>query len=143
MREPSGHKGCGSVYRNDLCKPIYPFIIPCALSSWKESTPRSSGSLSVVVSRYRDYARSAEQVKAFSGDAPLMRGIASRLDEAPRPITGEYKDFTPFLLLLMLSEELSAVRYVERLVTWYCGFCRVDEPAGGLHDPVAEFLPAP
>lgn len=84
-------------------------------------------SLSVAVSRYRDYARSAEQVKAFSGDAPLMRGIASRLDEAPRPITGEYKDFTPFLLLLMLSEELSAVRYVERLVTWYCGFCRVDE----------------
>ena len=47
--------------------------------------------------------------------------------EAPRPITREYQDFTPFLLLLMLSEEFHAVHYVERLVTWYFGYCCVDE----------------
>lgn len=74
-------------------------------------------SLSAVISRYRDYARSSEQIKAYSGDSLLMRDIASLLDEAPRPITGEYQDFTPFLLLLMLSEEFHAVHYVERLVT--------------------------
>lgn len=56
-----------------------------------------------------------------------MRDIASLLDEAPRPITREYQDFTPFLLLLMLSEEFHAVHYVERLVTWYFGYCCVDE----------------
>lgn len=72
--------------------------------------------LSAVISRYRDYARSSEQIKAYSGDSLLMRDIASLLDEAPRPITGEYQDFTPFLLLLMLSEEFHAVHYVERLV---------------------------
>lgn len=75
--------------------------------------------LSAVISRYRDYARSSEQIKAYSGDSLLMRDIASLLDEAPRPITREYQDFTPFLLLLMLSEEFHAVHYVERLVTWY------------------------
>lgn len=84
-------------------------------------------SLSAVISRYRDYARSSEQIKAYSGDSLLMRDIASLLDEAPRPITGEYQDFTPFLLLLMLSEEFHAVHYVERLVTWYFGYCCVDE----------------
>ena len=78
--------------------------------------------LSAVISRYRDYARSSEQIKAYSGDSLLMRDIASLLDEAPRPITGEYQDFTPFLLLLMLSEEFHAVHYVERLVTWYFGY---------------------
>lgn len=83
--------------------------------------------LSAVISRYRDYARSSEQIKAYSGDSLLMRDIASLLDEAPRPITGEYQDFTPFLLLLMLSEEFHAVHYVERLVTWYFGYCCVDE----------------
>lgn len=56
-----------------------------------------------------------------------MRDIASLLDEAPRPITREYQDFTPFLLLLMLSEEFHVVHYVERLVTWYFGYCCVDE----------------
>mgnify|MGYP006914541529 CR=1 FL=1 len=83
--------------------------------------------LSAVISRYRDYARSSEQIKAYSGDSLLMRDIASLLDEAPRPITREYQDFTPFLLLLMLSEEFHAVHYVERLVTWYFGYCCVDE----------------
>lgn len=83
--------------------------------------------LSAVISRYRDYARSSEQIKAYSGDSLLMRDIASLLDEAPRPITGEYQDFTPFLLLLMLSEEFHVVHYVERLVTWYFGYCCVDE----------------
>ena len=79
--------------------------------------------LSAVISRYRDYARSSEQIKAYSGDSLLMRDIASLLDEAPRPITGEYQDFTPFLLLLMLSEEFHVVHYVERLVTWFAPFC--------------------
>lgn len=83
--------------------------------------------LSAVISRYRDYARSSEQIKAYSGDSLLMRDIASLLDEAPRPITREYQDFTPFLLLLMLSEEFHVVHYVERLVTWYFGYCCVDE----------------
>lgn len=78
--------------------------------------------LSAVISRYRDYARSSEQIKAYSGDSLLMRDIASLLDEAPRPITREYQDFTPFLLLLMLSEEFHVVHYVERLVTWYFGY---------------------
>lgn len=44
--------------------------------------------LSAVISRYRDYARSSEQIKAYSGDSLLMRDIASLLDEAPRPIRG-------------------------------------------------------
>lgn len=83
--------------------------------------------LSAVISRYRDYTRSSEQIKAYSGDSLLMRDIASLLDEAPRPITREYQDFTPFLLLLMLSEEFHVVHYVERLVTWYFGYCCVDE----------------
>ena len=39
--------------------------------------------LSAVISRYRDYARSSEQIKAYSGDSLLMRDIASLLDEAP------------------------------------------------------------
>lgn len=29
--------------------------------------------LSAVISRYRDYARSSEQIKAYSGDSLLMR----------------------------------------------------------------------
>ena len=94
----------------------------------KNAEPEIAEKVQALVETMEGMIRSKQDAGEFAGleqlaeDGRVMRFVADTLNKLPEAVTYSYKGFEAYVMLVALSREDAALRYVFRLSSWYINF---------------------